>query len=419
MMGLSLDTVQLRGASVAQALDLATDALRAEGWRVVDAPGPRTAQLAAIASGDWVSLFLPRRATRNTVAHIAQASTVPGIHLFVADSDYWGGTLFHAGAIARRFDNRLRPPGARTLRRQIAATLAIDVPEASLAAVLASTPTFAEDSLADFARLLALRNVLGLPDKPAASVLLEWPVSAQEAQMEEMLDMRAFALVLAPAPGFGSAAMALLTYLAQQLNGGQLGPRSIVVEAGRIERFTLADLPVIATRLNAGGIASVDASFNGIAFSCARYGAAGRYLQIVATSLLTVTGELAYPDSLGLLDPPAPLLAHLFEAPHPTLGLIEPVSSSAALAAEDLRSLLAWPPVAHWVTYLAPAQAHQLDSASIDRAMAEGWQRVPANDGTLLARLALPAHQSRNRAGRQARLALTAALAGLPAPPLA
>src|SRR5690349_18557866 len=94
--------------------------------------------------------------------------------------------------------------------------------------------------------------------------------------------------------------------------------------------------------------------------------------------------------------------------------MIEPVSSSTTLADADLEALAAWPPVAHWITYLDPAQARLLDPAAVAHALDQGWQRTSANDGALLVRLALPAHQSRNGAGVQARLALTQAMATLP-----
>ena len=373
-MGLSVASVQLRGTSVATALQLAADAFGAEGWRLVDHPGPRTGELGAASAGGWVSLLLPRRWSQNVVDRIAQASGLPGIHLYVFDSDFWGGALFHEGAVVRRFDTRKRPPGARALRRQIAKTLGIDVPERRLAEVLASNPTYAEESLDAFARLLSLENVLDLPADGATTVLVERPASGLEAQLAGMLDMRAHALILAPAPGFGAAAMALLRLLAERLGGGHLGPRNVIVEGGRIGKFSEDELPAIAARLDAGELDSVDADFDGVSFNCRRHGTDGRQLQIVAPGLLTVEGRLTRADALGLLDPSAALLEHLFVATQATVGLVDPVSSDVAQAAADLRSLVTWPPVAHWVTYLPPELARALGDAAAKRAAAEGWQ---------------------------------------------
>ena len=415
-MGRSVASMQLRGVPVAQALQLAAEAFGAEGWRLAEQAGPRTAELAAVGSNGWASLHLPRRWSPQAVERLIEASGAPGIHLYVADSDFWGGTLFRDGKVVRRFDTRKRRPGARALRKQIADTLGIDVPEQRLAEVLASDATYAEEAMDAFARLLSFETALDLPENGVSVLLIERPESAQEAQLGGKLDLRAHALVLAPVPGFGGAAMDLLRLLAQRLGGGHLGPRNVLVAGGRITGFTEDDLPAIAARLDAGELNSVDADFDGVSFNCRRHGTDGRQLQIVAHELLGVDGQLSRPDGLGLLDPSSELLMKLFVAPQATLGLIEPVSSDTQRAAADLRSLLSWPPVAHWITYLSPGLASRLGGEAATAVSAEGWRTSQLPGGGTLLRLTQPAHLSRDAAGAQARAALTQALAALPLP---
>lgn len=415
-MGYSVSSVQLRGVSVAEVLTLAADAFRAEGWRMAKQPGPRTAELAAASSGDWTSLRLPRRWSPQVVDRIIESSGVPGIHLYVVDSDFWGGALFRDGKVVRRFDTHKWQPAARALRKQIMDTLGIDISEERLAEVLASKPTYAEESMHAFARLLSLENACDLPDEGVTTLLIERPESSLEAQLTGMLDMHAHALVLVPAVGFGAAVIDLLRFVAGRCEGLHLGSRNVLAAGGLITTFTEEDLPAIEARLDVGEFDSVSADFDLFSFNCRRHGNDGRHLQIVARELITADGQLTRPDGLGLLDPSRDLLFKLFVATSATVGLIDPVWSDTTRAATDLRSLVTWPPVAHWVSYLSPRVASKLGGEAGIMAAIGGWRVSQLQGGGILARLIQPAYQSRNTKGEQARAALTRVLAALPFP---
>ncbi len=412
-MGRSIAGIHLRDVPVANALALASDAFRAESWTITSEASPGASPLAAASSGAWTSLHLPRRWRWSAVERLIAKSRASGILLFTADSDSWGGALFVQGAIVYRFDTRKRAPGARTVRKQLRDVLGIEVPEATLKHVLASRPTYAEEAMESFARLLALETALELPEEGTQTLWATPPQTPEQLRLASRLDVRADALVHEPRPGFGIAVIDLVRLLADRAGGGQLGPRSILVTRGNVERFGANDLAALASRLDAGEIDSVDVDFEGLGFRCYRFGTHGRVLQIIAGELLAADGTRTRDDKLGLLDPDAVLLDHLFVQPGVTFGSIEVVPADAMRAGEELRALRAWPPVAHWLDFLDAQLAAALGGASAIAARAPGWLVTALAGGSLIVRMDRAAHASRDDAGLASRATLTSVLASI------
>lgn len=412
-MGRSIAGIHLRGVPVANALALASDAFRAEGWTIAIEQSAGAAPLAVAASGGWTSIHLPRRWRWSAVERLIAENQAPGILLFTADSDSWGGALFVRGTIVYRFDTRKRAPGARTVRKQLRDVLGIEVPEAALKQALASRPTYAEEAMDAFARLLTLETALELPEGGTQTLWATPPQTPEQLRLASRLDVRADALVREPRPGFGIAVVELVRLLADRAGGGQLGPRSILVTRGNIERFGANDLAAIASRLDAGEIDSVDVDFEGLGFRCYRFGTHGRVLQIVAGELLAVDGTRQRDDRLGLLDPDAALLDHLFVQPGVTFGSIEVVPADAMRAGEELRALRAWPPVAHWLNFLDARLAAALGGASAIAARAPGWLVTALEGGGLIVRMDRGAHASRDDVGLASRATLSSVLASI------
>lgn len=420
-MGRDIATVNYPGLEGDQAIGLVTAVLGDAGWRI-GASGPRAEEVASVSVGGWATVHLPSHFYKPLQERLIAASDDRGVYLFTADSDIWGATLFRDGTVERRFDTGSRLPAPKALRKQLAVTLAIDVPEAELARVLAMRPTYAEEAMDAFAQLLGIDAALELPDADVTRVLVEPPQSAAEAALASRLDLRAEATIEPQGSGFGSAATDLLRLLCDRVGGGKLGYRNVLAGSDRrggleVSEFEERDLPLIAARLDAGELESVDSNFEGVRFSCQRQGTRGRHIQVVFDEALSVDGEVTRPEASLALEPGTPLVPALFGATGAYHGFIEPVSASPETMQHELVAVRGWPPVATWTTYLGADLGDELGGAdAVVTAAGPGWESSRLAGGGLLLRLKLSPHEARGPEAEKARAALTKVLAAAPLP---